>query len=210
MDCSAFLNWNEEILKSESEKVVVFRSLVATVKFQPVFDASLEAKAVKFLESLDPENLESSDAFLSSLRQISDDSLTNFVQCIGVLISSSYQVITSRAMAMLRWLLTFCSDRNILILVKADLVPRLINTLNPLSLSTTEQVYVHTNLIQIISNSLSPSTPYGLKNVAIKDGSEQQAVLETILKQVLVPSGNVSEGEVNKTSTDKLKGQRRD
>ncbi|KAK2956647.1 hypothetical protein BLNAU_8488 [Blattamonas nauphoetae] len=55
-DCDAFLNWDEQFLKPFSEKMVVFRSLVATVKLQPAFDDSLEAKAAKLLLYVTPWN----------------------------------------------------------------------------------------------------------------------------------------------------------
>ncbi|KAK2963521.1 hypothetical protein BLNAU_1564 [Blattamonas nauphoetae] len=73
-DCSAFLNWNEAKLVTKSEKPVVFLSLVATVKLQLAFDDTLETKAVKLLESVDPASEESADDFLNNLASTFDDS----------------------------------------------------------------------------------------------------------------------------------------
>ncbi|KAK2946508.1 hypothetical protein BLNAU_18550 [Blattamonas nauphoetae] len=54
-NCETFLNWSDdEKVESESEKAVIFRSLVAIVKLQPELDDSLEAKAVKFLDYVQP------------------------------------------------------------------------------------------------------------------------------------------------------------
>ncbi|KAK2952977.1 hypothetical protein BLNAU_11966 [Blattamonas nauphoetae] len=187
-DFSPFLNWNEEEIETESEKAVVFRSLVATVKLQSALDDSLEAKTVKFLESVDAKDEDSADAFLASLASMSDNSPTDFVQSIVVLISSTNQAITTTAMEMLDSLIWNCSKRIRLSLVKADLIPRLINTLNPLSLSFAEAVDIHTDLMRIIFNSLWLASPDGLSLLEIEYDDEQQDVQETILKQVVAPS----------------------
>ncbi|KAK2957602.1 hypothetical protein BLNAU_7501 [Blattamonas nauphoetae] len=142
MDCSPFLNWDDEDHESESEKVVVFQSLVATVKFQPELDDALEEKAA----------------------------------------------ITTAAIEMLRSLILFCSVKSRLALVKADLIHRLIITLNTLSLSFDERADIHINIMDVIWNSLWLATPPGLEHLAFEDENEQQAVHDTILKQVVIPS----------------------
>ncbi|KAK2960223.1 hypothetical protein BLNAU_4776 [Blattamonas nauphoetae] len=187
-DCSAFLNWNEEKLESEEEMAIILRSLVATLKLQPTFDDSLEAKAVKFLESVDPQGTKSADAFLNSFEQTKDKSSTNFVQCIVVLLSTPNQMITTATMEMLVFLFQNCSTKIRLTFFKADLVAQLINSLNPLSLSFVDAVDIHINLMKIVSGPLWLPTPYGLRKLGIEDGNEQQAVHEIFLKQIISPS----------------------
>ncbi|KAK2950661.1 hypothetical protein BLNAU_14332 [Blattamonas nauphoetae] len=187
-DCSPFLNWDEKARQSESERTVVFRSLVATVKSNPAVDASLEAKAVRFLKFMIRDVEESADPFLSTLERTTDESLTDFVQSIMVLVSSPSRVIASPAMKILNNLIFWCSPCISFTLIKADLIPELINTLNPLSLSFSESVDIHTCLLKINFNSLWFATPRGLASLKIEDPNEQQAVHETILKQVLAPS----------------------
>ncbi|KAK2953069.1 hypothetical protein BLNAU_12058 [Blattamonas nauphoetae] len=188
MDCSPFLNWSQDQPQSEHDKAVIFRSLIATVKLQPTPDNSLEAKAVKFLKSVAIQNRESTDAFLRSLASNSAESLTNFVQSIMVLVSSPNQTIATAAMEMLKTLIFGCSAEVRFPLVKADLIPQLIITLNPQSLSFTEPVDIHTYLLRIIWNSIWLATPFGLEQLAIEDVYELQTVHETVLKQVIVPS----------------------
>ncbi|KAK2955114.1 hypothetical protein BLNAU_9843 [Blattamonas nauphoetae] len=187
-DCSPFLNWNKEEFESEHEKAIVFRSLVATVKSQPSLDDSLEAKAVQFLKSVSPVTQSSADAFLNSLASFFDDSLTDFVQSIEVLISTPNQIITTETMKMLETLFTNSSTKIRLTLVKADLIHRLIITLHPLSISFADAVDIHINVMKIIHNSLWPATPNGLARLGIEDDDEQQAVQEITFQQVLVPS----------------------
>ncbi|KAK2948691.1 hypothetical protein BLNAU_16329 [Blattamonas nauphoetae] len=188
MDTSPFLNWNEKRFKTVDEQADVFWSLVATVKLQPVLDDSLEAKAVKFLESVDPDDEAFADAFFVSLQRTSDEVSTDLIQSIIILICTPSHVITTAAMEMLENLLLWCSPNIRLTLVTADLIPQLINTLNPLSLSFAEAVGIHTSLVVSISESNWLATLNGLEFLEIEYEDEQQAVHETVLKQVLVPS----------------------
>ncbi|KAK2944128.1 hypothetical protein BLNAU_20960 [Blattamonas nauphoetae] len=177
-DCSSFLNWQNNRNESESEKVVVFRSLVATVQYQPALDDSLEAKAVKFLESVDPGYDELTDAHLGSFASFIDDSLRDFLHSIVVLISSGSQAISTAAMKMLESLF-LCSRHVHYTLIKANLIPQLINTLNPQSLSFAEAVDIHIYLMKVITNSLELATPYSLENIGMKYDNERRDVHET-------------------------------
>ncbi|KAK2955187.1 hypothetical protein BLNAU_9916 [Blattamonas nauphoetae] len=188
LDSSAFLNWSEADLASEDKRVILFRLLVATVKFQPALDESLEAKALIFLKSVIPKTSESADAFLSNFASSTEESLTNFVQSIVVLISTPNQVLTTTALKILQRLIMFSSAKLRIPLVNTDLITHLINTLNTLSLSFTNAIDTHINLITIITNSVTLATPYALTKLEVKDHDGQQTVHETVLKQVLVPS----------------------
>ncbi|KAK2960951.1 hypothetical protein BLNAU_4038 [Blattamonas nauphoetae] len=137
------------------------------MKLQPLFDDTLEAKAVRFLTSVQQMSQSSARAFLGSFASTPDDSSTDFVESIVVLISSADQIITAAAMNMLM---------------------NLITTLNPLSLSFTETVDIHTFLITVLSWSVWLSTPNALRQLGIEDDNKQQAVHATVLTQVLAPS----------------------
>ncbi|KAK2953982.1 hypothetical protein BLNAU_11084 [Blattamonas nauphoetae] len=188
-DCSPFLNWTEDTLDSEEKKAVVFRSLVATVKLQPVLDDSLEAKAVRFLESVHlQDGREPADAFLGHLASVLDETLTAFIQSIVVLISTPSQPIIKASMKMLDSLFASFSKKIRLALLNADLIPRLFIALNAQSLSFAETVDIHVHLLKMLRHSLWLAYRRGLAQLEIEDGNEQLAVHETILKQVLVPS----------------------
>ncbi|KAK2953041.1 hypothetical protein BLNAU_12030 [Blattamonas nauphoetae] len=187
-DSSAFLNWDGNSVDSEHERTVVFQSLVATVKIQAALDDSLEVKAVKFLTSVDPKTRSSADIFLSNFGQTTDESLTNFVQCIVVLISSPNRAITTTMMKIINSLINWCSPNIRLDLFKADLLPQLITTLNPLSLSFAEAVDIHTCLMKSVRDTLWPTTPESLASIKIEEWDEQQNVHGTVYQQVLAPS----------------------
>ncbi|KAK2947877.1 hypothetical protein BLNAU_17202 [Blattamonas nauphoetae] len=186
--CSPFLNWSYNPQKPEHKNALVFRSLVATVKLYPVLDASLEEKALDFLESTNPYHQTLAAAFFNSFALLTDESLTNFVQSIVVLISSTSPVITTAAMEMLTTLFGWCSPNVRLGLVNADLIPQIINTLNPQSFSFVESVDIHLDLMEIIDFSFWLATPHGLEILENEDRNEQLAVRETIFKQILLPS----------------------
>ncbi|KAK2952737.1 hypothetical protein BLNAU_12386 [Blattamonas nauphoetae] len=188
MDCSPFLNWRHNPYKSAHEKPVVFLSLVATVKSRNALDASLEAKAVTFLNSMRFQTIQSLDAFLSSFKSISDEYSTNLVQSFVVLISTSSLAIIAVSMKILNNLLWYNSTNDLLAIVRTDLIPQLINTLNPQSLSFVKAVDIHINVLDIIIHSLCLSTPTYLAYLEIEDEAEQQDVHETVLTQVLAPS----------------------
>ncbi|KAK2952994.1 hypothetical protein BLNAU_11983 [Blattamonas nauphoetae] len=188
MDCSAFLNWSEEEPVSERGKAVIFRSLVATVKIQPVLDAPMEAKAVRLMQTVKPKNRHSADGFLSSFASSSDESPVNFIESIMVLISSPSRVITTAAMEMLVNLLWLCSAKVRLSLVKADIIPHLMTTLNPHSFSFSEPEDIHINVISSVYWSFWLSTPSDLAELRIKDHDEQQTVHRTVLTQIVAPS----------------------
>ncbi|KAK2960168.1 hypothetical protein BLNAU_4721 [Blattamonas nauphoetae] len=158
------------------------------MKFKPDLDDSLEGKAVQFLETVDPEDEKSAAAFLSNFASPSDDSTTNFIQSIVVLISATSQVITTATMKMLKCLFFWSSAEVQLALVKANLIPQIINNLSPQSLSFAETVDIHINLMEIIQITLWLATPFGLTQLGFEDGDEQQAVHETVLTQVVAPS----------------------
>ncbi|KAK2947876.1 hypothetical protein BLNAU_17201 [Blattamonas nauphoetae] len=187
-NCSPFLNWTGDQTESEDGWAVVFRSLVATVKLQPALDVYLEAKSVKFLDSMKPMILQDADAFLRGLGRAGDESSTNFVQSVVVLLSTPSQVITTSAMKMINSLLLWCSPKLQFTLVQADLIPQIIVTLNPLSLSIAEAVGIHTKVMKSIDSSFSLATPRGLAQLGIEDHYKQQAVHEAVLQQVLAPS----------------------
>ncbi|KAK2961557.1 hypothetical protein BLNAU_3355 [Blattamonas nauphoetae] len=190
MDCSPFLNWDGKKFVSEDEKAMVFRSLVATVKLQFALDDSLETKVVNFLNTVDVEAEGSADEFLHGLASLSHDPWTEFVQSMIVLVSSASEVITTTTMKVLKNLIWNISAKLNLTLVKADLIPQLIITLNPLSLSFAEAEDIHTSLISTITWSAWLSTPDGLGQLEIEDPNEQQAVHKTVFQQVVAPSEN--------------------
>ncbi|KAK2964066.1 hypothetical protein BLNAU_1147 [Blattamonas nauphoetae] len=158
------------------------------MKLQPVLDVSFEAKVVKFLKSVDLHAAFSFEAFLRNFASLSDDPHSDLVQSIVVIISSPSNVITTASMKMIDSLIWQCSAEAILALVKADLIPQIITTLNPLSLSLSHCAHIHTYLIHLINASQNLTTPEKFKLLRIEDHDEQQAVHETVLQQVLVPS----------------------
>ncbi|KAK2947586.1 hypothetical protein BLNAU_17491 [Blattamonas nauphoetae] len=140
------------------------------------------------MASVHPTDRESADRFLDNFKQTADESLTDFVQSIVVLLSIPTHAITTAGMRMMDNLLFWCTVHVLRSLVEADLIPQLINTLHPQSLSFRETLDIHVHLMTIMSRTVWLATPYGLTQLGIADDYEPKTVHETILEQVLVPS----------------------
>ncbi|KAK2963534.1 hypothetical protein BLNAU_1577 [Blattamonas nauphoetae] len=91
-------------------------------------------------------------------------------------------------MEMLDTLLLWCSPQVRLALLRDDLIPELIDKIDPLSLSFDEAENIHTNLLSCINRSLWLATPDGLEELENEDWTEEVLAHETVLKQVLTPS----------------------
>ncbi|KAK2960248.1 hypothetical protein BLNAU_4801 [Blattamonas nauphoetae] len=89
---------------------------------------------------------------------------------------------------MLGHLIRNCSAIVRLTLVKADLIPQLIVNSHPQSISFAEKADIHEYLLQSIIDCFGLTTPEFFEELEIEDPSEQQAVHETVLQQVLIPS----------------------
>ncbi|KAK2959682.1 hypothetical protein BLNAU_5459 [Blattamonas nauphoetae] len=89
---------------------------------------------------------------------------------------------------MLNLLIASCSSQVLLALVNADMIPQLITILSPLSLSFTNAQSIHTYLISNVTYGVMLATLLFLTDFKSDSHDEQQAVCETVLKQVLAPS----------------------
>ncbi|KAK2953022.1 hypothetical protein BLNAU_12011 [Blattamonas nauphoetae] len=104
------------------------------------------------------------------------------------MISLSNIRITKATIALVFRIVVFCSINTLLKLVSDGLVPQLISALNPLSLSFADADDIHIHLMRIIDYALSLSTRTELESLNIHNAHEQQAVHETVINQVLMPS----------------------
>ncbi|KAK2943978.1 hypothetical protein BLNAU_21124 [Blattamonas nauphoetae] len=120
------------------------------------------------------------------MQSSSDDSLTDFVASINVLISSSKQLIIEGTLRLLGRLFAKSSPQIQLKLVSIDLVPQIITSLSQQSHSFVDPVDIHTRLINIIKSALELATPRGLDRLADGHPFERQAVHKTVLEHVLV------------------------
>ncbi|KAK2948116.1 hypothetical protein BLNAU_16916 [Blattamonas nauphoetae] len=167
----------------------MYQSLVQMIQERHPLDETSEEKAVNLLEHVHLFDRGEADRFILGLVTSSpDEALPDVVASIIVLLSFPNQRIIKATMMFLDSLIQFCSPSVRLKLVRADLLPHIIASLNPLSLSVADYKYIHSRLIFVIDYSLYLSLPDNLENLRIENSTESQAVHETVLKQVLVPS----------------------
>ncbi|KAK2960848.1 hypothetical protein BLNAU_4245 [Blattamonas nauphoetae] len=117
-----------------------------------------------------------------------DEALTEFIASIAVLLSFSNQGIITATISMLTGCTDSCSQSFVLKLIRAGLIPHIVASLNPQSLSFADSKFIHMNLILTINCSVRQSILSITNSLGIEDPIEAQAVHDTILQQVLVPS----------------------
>ncbi|KAK2950294.1 hypothetical protein BLNAU_14786 [Blattamonas nauphoetae] len=116
-----------------------------------------------------------------------DESVKEFLNSIVVPLASTNQPILNASVYRLTDLFGHCSASLLLKLVRADLIPKLVSSLNPSTISFAEAQKIHIPLINFFDSAQWFACHEGLVNVNITDPKEKQAVYETVLKQVLVP-----------------------
>ncbi|KAK2959479.1 hypothetical protein BLNAU_5528 [Blattamonas nauphoetae] len=146
-------------------------------------------KAVTLLERIQYSNPLEADQFILGLVPSSpDESVKEFVKSIIALISVHRQGLIITTLKLLTCFIGNCPITIRLMLIEADLIPHLLTSLTPLSLSIADHIDVHTNLLTILNYSIWLSTVDGLDSLKIRNSHEQQTLHETVLKQVIVPS----------------------
>ncbi|KAK2949981.1 hypothetical protein BLNAU_15124 [Blattamonas nauphoetae] len=132
---------------------------------------------------------EATEQFILSLAPSPpDDSLSEFVTCVIVLLPSDKNKLATATLQMVKLLLLDCSSTVRLNLVKADLIPRLITHLHPLSVSFPDFPEIPSHLTAIIDASIWLGTQVGLGKLGIEDADEQNTINQTCLKQILIAS----------------------
>ncbi|KAK2964067.1 hypothetical protein BLNAU_1148 [Blattamonas nauphoetae] len=102
--------------------------------------------------------------------------------------SSSAQRIVGETIAFVWRVVRSCSSKKRLRLFKDDLIAKIIPSLNLLTLPFAGAEDLHYHLMFVIANFLWLSTPFGLASLELSHLHEHQALHETVLKQVLMPS----------------------
>ncbi|KAK2953914.1 hypothetical protein BLNAU_11174 [Blattamonas nauphoetae] len=173
---------------------MIDRAVPSTIETAPVSRKAEDCTKAQFEIEMESDERhaatvkEAVDIAIFHFGGIAGDSLANFIQHTGVLISSASQVITTITMETLDSLFLWCSTNQKLALVQADLFAQLMISLYPQSLSFDKAVNIHIYLMKTITRSFWLTTLDGLAKLKIEGQDGQQAVHETVLKQILSPS----------------------
>ncbi|KAK2940295.1 putative serpin family protein [Blattamonas nauphoetae] len=186
---SAFLNWDGTQITTIPDRITIFHSLISTVKHDNALDSASEEKIVQFLGHIMTLSTEEMEKLIVALvPSSSEESTQKFVNSIVVFVSSANQRITKEAMRIVNELLENSSPKFCLNLVKADLVPHLIASLHPQSLSLADAEDIHTFLMEAIAAGLWLGTPDGLLQLEIEHPSDRDTVHEIVLKHIIAIS----------------------
>ncbi|KAK2957885.1 hypothetical protein BLNAU_7061 [Blattamonas nauphoetae] len=187
---ASFMDWDGDRIRSKSNILSICRSLISIVEAGHSIDDTLEWKADSLLgQYWGIEEEDETDQFILGLvPSPTDEPVSRFVTSIIALLATNNKIIVSATMPVLFNLVSNCSSKMHLNLVKADLTPRLITQLNPLFLSFTDSQEIHSCLTYIIASSIWLASQDGQTNLQIQDWNEQQAIHETVLQHVLIPA----------------------
>ncbi|KAK2944170.1 hypothetical protein BLNAU_20917 [Blattamonas nauphoetae] len=109
-----------------------------------------------------------------------------FVESIAVLISSSKQKIVESTMDLLSFMIQRGLPDTNLAIAESNLIPQLMLTLHPLSLSFTEEK-IHVYLITILSKLLYFFTPVGHRSLDLYDPEYRPVHRDALLTRLLFP-----------------------
>ncbi|KAK2961991.1 hypothetical protein BLNAU_3047 [Blattamonas nauphoetae] len=146
-------------------------------------------KADLFFRQLRTFSLNECDSFVLALApSLPHEAFQTFVTTINILLSTDNITIVETTLYTINHLVPMCSRNVQFGLLNADLVPQLISSLQPLTRSFKYPQNIHSDLLSIIGRFLWLATPSNDAYAEIDDHTEQQAVHETLLKHVLLPS----------------------
>ncbi|KAK2955024.1 hypothetical protein BLNAU_9955 [Blattamonas nauphoetae] len=183
----SFLDWNGIPFMSTPTQSSVYRSLVQMVTDNHHFDDDLTNKAVLFLYEFRNAREEPGDSFFDLDKYASHETVKDFVHSVGMLLSAPNQRIVEATMEFLHRMIIIRSKHFLLKLVKADLIPHLLASLNPVSLSFEYAEDVHIHLVSIIGLALLLLHPNDSKQIDVINATDKHNLQETILARVLLP-----------------------
>ncbi|KAK2961992.1 hypothetical protein BLNAU_3048 [Blattamonas nauphoetae] len=129
------------------------------------------------------------DQIINDIVQSSlDEDLDEFSDSIVTLVSIHNHEIIKATLFMLNRFIGNCSHPLVLKLIRTDLIPHIFTSLNPLSLSFADNKEIHDSLIRTLFSLLRHSFPNPLIGQRLAQSSEQQAIVDTVLIRVLIPS----------------------
>ncbi|KAK2940593.1 hypothetical protein BLNAU_24507 [Blattamonas nauphoetae] len=150
-------------------------------------------KAVLLLEQIGTTVIRNADPFILGLVPSSpDESVLNFVTSMIVLASSANQILLYHSDLVVSFFSShseLASTTIRLSLINLDLIPQLLSAINTQSLSLEEAPNIVLSLIDVITHSLSLTSPQHRARIEIEHLWGTQAIYDTVLAHILVPSG---------------------
>ncbi|KAK2955540.1 hypothetical protein BLNAU_9588 [Blattamonas nauphoetae] len=184
---NAFLDWNGNADFSIEAASIIFTSLVTLVKDGHPFNDTLVTKAVDFLQTLSPYNVNfEADTLLLRLVPDHVDPVTGFIEAFWSLLASSEHRIVESTLDVLESTLTRCSSDNRMKMLNCDVIPGVMNILQPHTLSLPLERSLHHRVMRLLKTvHYSTNIP---EFFDVSGSSRQSQMNDAIFEQVLIPS----------------------
>ncbi|KAK2941922.1 hypothetical protein BLNAU_23158 [Blattamonas nauphoetae] len=186
-----FLCFDENTELSFEDKSRIYNSLVALIRAEHPFDKALQDRAARLLKSLKlnrEDEPEAASKLDNDLVFSSTESPSKFLDGIHTLLSSSHSTIVAAALSSL-----FESSFNSypalpLHYIESDLVPNLLRTVQPHTISISEDEAMIDSLVGIISHFVYLTLPWSLSDTGVTAAVDAFNHREMIFQKVVLPS----------------------
>ncbi|KAK2948267.1 hypothetical protein BLNAU_16803 [Blattamonas nauphoetae] len=185
---SSFQTWTGNQIDTNTNKSVIFQSLIEMIKTHPQFNESLEEDIVAFLTRITPTNRAESDEVLNCLAPSADGSLASFVESITFLVSSSSKAIVKTSVRLLEELCMRCSLTIRRQLIQDGILQKIMAVIDSDALFSQDFGETPLFLSLIIRSFLRLGTLRGMERGQVVSQNEQQELHDLILRQVIIPS----------------------
>ncbi|KAK2953651.1 hypothetical protein BLNAU_11372 [Blattamonas nauphoetae] len=172
------------------DKSATYCLLVALVKAEHPFDEALQEKAARFLKNLRPnwrDEPDYPDKLVIDLVPSTTGSHSGFVESIVTLVSCPHSTVVGAALSFLNQTTTRSSPAIRCHLMGSDLVANMLATVQPHTLSMSENVEMIDNLMWIIYCFLNIASPSSLKALGITAAADIYNQREMIFRKMYHP-----------------------
>ncbi|KAK2957784.1 hypothetical protein BLNAU_7218 [Blattamonas nauphoetae] len=173
-----------------SDASILYSSLVARVDQESRFDEAVQDQAVELLKMLEPKPNERklADSIIKDLVPSSTGSPSGFVECIVTLLSSPHSAIVTATFSLLHQTIFFSSAGILITLLEADLIPKILASIQPHTLPITGKNTVLHQLNKNFSLSLRLVRPDFQRTIISGFSVKISRFRPIALQKVVIPS----------------------
>ncbi|KAK2961677.1 hypothetical protein BLNAU_3475 [Blattamonas nauphoetae] len=178
---------------SFEDQSTIYCSLVALVKAEYPFDDALQDRAVQFLKSIEPRfgDCDYTTKLVTDLVPSSGESHSEFLEGILTLLSSPCSTVVAATLSFLYQITSRSSPAILTNLIKSELFPKVLATVQPHTLPISGDETIIGQLILIIINNITHAHPWSLSNLGITAAVDESTQCEMLFQKVVLPSSQL-------------------
>ncbi|KAK2946225.1 hypothetical protein BLNAU_18827 [Blattamonas nauphoetae] len=172
------------------EKSAIYNSLVALVKAEYQFGETLQDRAARFLQNIEPMWFQATyaDQLVTELVPSSDGSPSGFIESIVTLLSSPHSTVIGAALSFINKTLYFLSKEIRYRLAESDLITNVLAIVQPHKLPISGNETIIVSLLAIIFNFFNLATSPSVRNFSTTAAIDAFNHYEMIFQNVVIPS----------------------